>query len=266
MPIWRLSSLRYKDPLPETHVLLPGLHFLSSRVPHPIPSPSGSSQTKTASCAPAPRSSDPQLVGQCHSKTRRSRRSTTGSTPRSSNMTTSQMSVLSLFLSLQRWTDRLSYTLIEPQALVDDPNFDPAAIGLEDESPYPEVRSAVANTDDPTIPASTFRAWVFGLFWAIVIPGANQFFFFRYPSVTISQVCLPLSFLSFLCPPLLNQVPCAKSSSSPSFCLSPSANCGLVTCQMFPSLVYRSIRDHSLSKSTSSSLSWVASGLYQHTQ
>lgn len=40
----------------------------------------------------------------------------------------------------------------------------------EDDSPYPEVRSAVANTDDPTIPASSLRTWVLGLFWAIIIP------------------------------------------------------------------------------------------------
>lgn len=40
----------------------------------------------------------------------------------------------------------------------------------EDDSPYPEVRSAVANTDDPSIPASTFRAWTLGLIWAIIIP------------------------------------------------------------------------------------------------
>jgi len=33
---------------------------------------------------------------------------------------------------------------------------------LEDDSPYPEVRSAVANTDDPNIPVSTLRAWVIG--------------------------------------------------------------------------------------------------------
>jgi hypothetical protein len=59
---------------------------------------------------------------------------------------------------------------------------------LEDESPYPEVRSAVANTDDPTMPSSTFRAWVVGLIWAVVLPGVNQFFSFRYPSVGISQV------------------------------------------------------------------------------
>ncbi|KAN0129006.1 oligopeptide transporter [Lactarius tabidus] len=71
---------------------------------------------------------------------------------------------------------------------VDDPNFDPTAVALEDESPYPEVRSAVANTDDPTMPASTFRAWVIGLMWAILIPGVNQFFYFRYPSVNITQI------------------------------------------------------------------------------
>jgi hypothetical protein len=71
----------------------------------------------------------------------------------------------------------------------DDPNLDPSAIDLEDESPYPEVRSAVANTDDPTMPASTFRSWVVGLMWAIIISGVNQFFFFRYPSVTITSVC-----------------------------------------------------------------------------
>ena len=42
------------------------------------------------------------------------------------------------------------------------------------------------------MPVSTFRAWVLGLFLAIVVPGANQFFFFRYPAVNISQVRLRL--------------------------------------------------------------------------
>ncbi|KAF7301839.1 OPT oligopeptide transporter [Mycena indigotica] len=77
----------------------------------------------------------------------------------------------------------------------DDPNGDPdAAIeGLaEDDSPYPEVRSAVANTDDPTIPVSTLRAWVIGLIWAILIPGLNQFFFFRYPSITVTGIIAQL--------------------------------------------------------------------------
>ncbi|RDB17348.1 Sexual differentiation process protein isp4 [Hypsizygus marmoreus] len=77
----------------------------------------------------------------------------------------------------------------------DDPNMDKdAAIAgiLEDDSPYPEVRSAVANTDDPDIPSSTIRSWTLGLLWAIIIPGLNQFFFFRYPSVTVTGVVAQL--------------------------------------------------------------------------
>ena len=76
------------------------------------------------------------------------------------------------------------------------------------ESPYPEVRSAVANFDDTEMPGepaellsshqryssngevNTLRAWVIGLFWAILLPGVNQFFFFRYPTVTVGGVCL----------------------------------------------------------------------------
>ena len=65
----------------------------------------------------------------------------------------------------------------------------------EDDSPYPEVRSAVANTDDPDMACGTFRAWFIGIIWAILIPGLNQFFFFRYPSVTITGLVAQL--LSF---------------------------------------------------------------------
>ena len=74
----------------------------------------------------------------------------------------------------------------------DDPNFDPMAFVLEDESPYPEVRSAVSNTDDPSMLSSTFRAWFLGLIWAVLIPGVDQFFFFRYPSVGINEVRVSL--------------------------------------------------------------------------
>ncbi|KDQ31294.1 OPT superfamily [Pleurotus ostreatus PC15] len=75
----------------------------------------------------------------------------------------------------------------------DDPNIDPdgAFLGeLEEDSPYPEVRSAVSNVDDTSIPVSTFR-----MVWAIIIPGLNQFFYFRYPSVTIGGIVAQL--LSF---------------------------------------------------------------------
>ncbi|KAI0044897.1 OPT oligopeptide transporter [Auriscalpium vulgare] len=81
-------------------------------------------------------------------------------------------------------------------AFFDDPNLDKSHLAsLEDESPYPEVRSAVANTDDPSMPASTLRTWVMGICWAILIPGLNQFYFFRFPSVTISGTVAQL--LSF---------------------------------------------------------------------
>ncbi|KAJ7030206.1 small oligopeptide transporter [Mycena alexandri] len=76
-------------------------------------------------------------------------------------------------------------------AQFDDPNLDREHfVALDDESPYPEVRSAVANTDDPEMPVTTFRTWVIGLLWAIIIP-----FFFRFPSVTITGIVAQL--LSF---------------------------------------------------------------------
>ncbi|KIP09442.1 hypothetical protein PHLGIDRAFT_34454 [Phlebiopsis gigantea 11061_1 CR5-6] len=82
--------------------------------------------------------------------------------------------------------------LAVPVAEFDDPNLDLNAELLEDDSPYPEVRSAVANTDDPDMPCGTFRSWLIGIIWAILIPGLNQFFFFRYPSVTVSGVVAQL--------------------------------------------------------------------------
>jgi OPT family small oligopeptide transporter len=77
----------------------------------------------------------------------------------------------------------------------DDPNIDKndAIEGiLEDDSPYPEVRSAVSNTDDFNMPVSTLRSWTLGLMVSIIIPGLNQFFFFRYPSVTITGIVAQL--------------------------------------------------------------------------
>ncbi|KAG2356062.1 OPT oligopeptide transporter protein-domain-containing protein [Suillus spraguei] len=93
---------------------------------------------------------------------------------------------------------KLVQTPINNRADFDDPNLDPAAAHdteFDDESPYPEVRSAVANTDDPSIDVTTLRVWVLGLAWAIIMPGVNQFFFFRYPSVPITGIVAQL--LSF---------------------------------------------------------------------
>ena len=76
------------------------------------------------------------------------------------------------------------------------------------------MRSAVANTDDPNMPAGTLRAWILGLIWAVVIPGVNQFYFFRYPNVTIGPVRIP----AFCLPPPYSY----PSSSSRSCYLFPS--------------------------------------------
>ena len=59
----------------------------------------------------------------------------------------------------------------------DDSPSDTCCAG--NDSPYPEVRAAVANFDDPTMPSSTIRAWTLGLLWALVLPSVNQFFLVR---------------------------------------------------------------------------------------
>jgi hypothetical protein len=75
----------------------------------------------------------------------------------------------------------------------DDPNLDlNQTTEFDDDSPYPEVRSAVANTDDPSIPAMTLRTWVLGLMLAVLMAGINQFLFFRYPNVPIGATTAQL--------------------------------------------------------------------------
>ncbi|KAH7915948.1 OPT oligopeptide transporter [Hygrophoropsis aurantiaca] len=95
------------------------------------------------------------------------------------------------------WCERLS-VWVDGSALsllnfleFDDPNLDKeeAIVGiLDDDSPYPEVRSAVANADDFLMPVSTIRSWTMGLIWAAIISGLNQFFYMRYPSLQITGV------------------------------------------------------------------------------
>ncbi|KZS97226.1 OPT oligopeptide transporter [Sistotremastrum niveocremeum HHB9708] len=63
---------------------------------------------------------------------------------------------------------------------------------LDDDSPYPEVRAAVPNTDDPSIPVNTFRVWFLGTIVTILLSGMNQFFGMRYPSVFITGLVAQL--------------------------------------------------------------------------
>ena len=63
---------------------------------------------------------------------------------------------------------------------------------LEDDSIYPEVRAAVSNIDDPTMPVNTLRAWVLGMIASTLLAGINQFFIFQTPIVTISGLVIQL--------------------------------------------------------------------------
>lgn len=41
--------------------------------------------------------------------------------------------------------------------------FDFDEVEDEEDSPFPEVRASVSNTDDPEMPATTARMWFLGL-------------------------------------------------------------------------------------------------------
>jgi hypothetical protein len=63
----------------------------------------------------------------------------------------------------------------------------------DENSPYPEVQAAVANTDDMSVPANTLRAWFLGMFFVTIMSGLNLFFSLRDPNITVGplvvQVC-----------------------------------------------------------------------------
>jgi hypothetical protein len=83
----------------------------------------------------------------------------------------------------------------------------------DDDSPYPEVRASVSNTDDPTMPVSTIRAWTLGILWAILLPGVNEFFHFRYPALYITPVSVFSCFPRFLCFSFCGAMNCCRCYS-----------------------------------------------------
>ena len=104
-----------------------------------------------------------------------------------------------------------------------DPNLDRARIGNPNQdSPYPEVRSAVANTDDPEMPCSTIRAWILGMIMAIIIPGINQFLYvpFTFRSTVYIQFAQRLTCQCFRLQllPLPIRHDCSNTNTS---CFSP---------------------------------------------
>ncbi|KAL5411448.1 hypothetical protein PMIN04_010238 [Paraphaeosphaeria minitans] len=58
---------------------------------------------------------------------------------------------------------------------------------IKDDSAYPEVRAVVDNTDDPTLPCSTIRAWTIGIIYVSAGVLINQLFYIRQPSITLES-------------------------------------------------------------------------------
>ncbi|KAG9042760.1 hypothetical protein FS837_010406 [Tulasnella sp. UAMH 9824] len=62
----------------------------------------------------------------------------------------------------------------------------------EEDSPYPEVRASVANTDDPDMPTLTFRMWLIGITLCVLRACLNLFFDLRWPSPAISETLVAI--------------------------------------------------------------------------
>lgn len=63
---------------------------------------------------------------------------------------------------------------------------------LLNDSPYPEVRAVVDNTDDVDIPCSTFRAWFLGLSLSVIGTAINALFSFRMPGISVTGFVVQL--------------------------------------------------------------------------
>lgn len=62
---------------------------------------------------------------------------------------------------------------------------------LEEDSPYPEVRAVVSNTDDD-VPVNTVRAWVLGMLFMTIGSALNMLFSLRNPAIQITSIVAQL--------------------------------------------------------------------------
>ncbi|KAJ2031948.1 hypothetical protein GGI01_000564 [Coemansia sp. RSA 376] len=69
--------------------------------------------------------------------------------------------------------------------------------GEPDDSPFEVVRTAVSNSDNPTMPSMTFRSGVLGVFFVCLISFVNQFYWERD-----NPIALNLLIVQLLCYPL----------------------------------------------------------------
>ncbi|KAJ7027141.1 OPT-domain-containing protein [Mycena alexandri] len=74
---------------------------------------------------------------------------------------------------------------VEYQRIYDELKVEAAMIHIN--SAYAEVRAVVDNTDDPSTPVGTFRAWVIGTIFVAAGGFINQFFSIRFPGITVGS-------------------------------------------------------------------------------
>ncbi|KAI8801477.1 OPT oligopeptide transporter protein-domain-containing protein [Cladochytrium replicatum] len=70
---------------------------------------------------------------------------------------------------------------------------DDESVADEDRSVIPEVALVVPTTDDPTLPAITFRSFLLGSFFTLLAAGTGQFYFFRSANIILSPFFIILS-------------------------------------------------------------------------
>lgn len=75
-----------------------------------------------------------------------------------------------------------------PSRAEDGDEDEPLRRGGEEDSPYPEVRAAVKNTDDEDLPCNTIRAWAIGLVLVVLGAAMNTLFSLRQPSISIGAL------------------------------------------------------------------------------
>ncbi|PVZ99543.1 hypothetical protein BB558_004469 [Smittium angustum] len=112
---------------------------------------------------------------------------------------TPKMNVLLYPVKDQHYTtqnERYSINAPEEDLLHHDPYSDDLRHLGDKDSPYEAVRANVSSTDDPTIPAMTFRVCFIAITLSVMFSFVNQFFFFRQNPISIGfSVTILLTFV-----------------------------------------------------------------------
>ncbi|KAI8865381.1 OPT superfamily oligopeptide transporter, partial [Ramicandelaber brevisporus] len=80
----------------------------------------------------------------------------------------------------------------DPEKEKEDYAVDQELEDEEEDSPYFEVRAAVSNRDDPSLPSLTFRVWVLGFLFTAGLSFVNQFFWFRANPITLGTLVVQI--------------------------------------------------------------------------